>query len=77
MLSYLGKHTIPILVAHKMPLVVFQSKLGIISVCLKEGNIFLQFFFALFISICSIALSILAYKVIARFLPILYGESKQ
>ena len=76
LLSYLGKHTIPILVAHKMPLVVFQSKLGIISTCLKNGNSFLQFSLALLMAICSIALSILAYKIVSKFLPILYGENK-
>lgn len=76
-LSYLGKHTIPILVVHKMPLVVFQSKFGIISTYLKEGNIFCQISLSLIMAICSILLSILAYKVICRFMPIVYGEDKK
>lgn len=76
-LSYLGKHTIPILVVHKMPLVVFQSKLGIISTYLKEGNIFYQISLSLIMAVCSILLSILVYKVICRFLPIIYGEDKK
>lgn len=75
--SYLGKHTIPILVVHKMPLVVFQSKLGIISTYLKTGHILIQLSLALLIAIISIALSLLAYKIVSRFLPILYGESKK
>lgn len=77
MLSYLGKHTIPILVIHKMPLVVFQSKLGVISTCLKTGNIFVQFILALLMAIIVILLSLLSYKIIIRFLPILYGETKK
>lgn len=76
-LSYLGKHTIPILVAHKMPLVVFQSKLGIISTYLKTGNLLVQLSLALLMAIVSIALSLLAYKVVSKFLPILYGEAKK
>lgn len=76
-LSYLGKHTIPILVVHKMPLVVFQSKLGIISTYLKTGNTLIQFSLALLMAIAAIVLSLFAYKVINRFLPILYGESKK
>lgn len=76
-LSYLGKHTIPILVVHKMPLVVFQSKLGVISTYLKTGNILAQLSLALLMSIASIFLSLLAYQVISRFLPILYGEDKK
>ncbi|MCI9247454.1 MAG: acyltransferase family protein [Clostridia bacterium] len=75
-LSYLGKHTIPILVVHKMPLVVFQSKLGIISTYLKTGNIFVQLSLALLMAISSILLSLLAYKIVSKFLPILYGETK-
>lgn len=75
-LSYLGKHTIPILVIHKMPLVVFQSKLGIISTYLKTGNIAVQFSLALLMAIASIALSLLAYKIVSKFLPVLYGETK-
>ena len=75
-LSYIGKHTIPILVLHKMPLVVFQSKLGIISTYLKQGNIFYQISLSLIMAIVSIILSILAYKIISRFLPIMYGENR-
>lgn len=76
-LSYLGKHTIPILVVHKMPLVVFQSKLGIISTYLKQGNILWQISLSLIMAICSIILSIIVYKVISRFLPIMYGEDRK
>lgn len=76
-LSYLGKHTLPILVVHKMPLVVFQSKLGIISTYLKTGNIFVQLSLALLMAMTAIALSLLAYKIVSKFLPILYGESKK
>ncbi len=76
-LSYIGKHTIPILVVHKMPLVVFQSKLGIISIYLKQGNIFYQISLSLIMAVCSILLSILAYKTIVKFLPIIYGENKK
>ena len=76
-LSYLGKHTIPILVVHKMPLVLFQSKLGIISTWLKTGNILVQFTLALLIAVTSIVLSLIAYQIISKFLPILYGESKK
>lgn len=76
-LSYLGKHTIPILVVHKMPLVVFQSKLGIVSTYLKTGTIAVQLSLALLMAIASIALSLLAYKIVSKFLPILYGESKK
>lgn len=75
-LSYLGKHTIPILVVHKMPLVIFQSKLGIISTYLKQGNLFYQISLSLVMAIASIIVSILIYKVISRFLPIMYGEEK-
>ena len=60
-----------------MPLVVFQSKLGIISTYLKTGNTLIQFSLALLMAIAAIVLSLFAYKVINRFLPILYGERKK
>lgn len=76
LLSYLGKHTIPILVIHKMPLVVFQSKLGIISTYLKTGTVPIQIALALLMATFSIFLSLLVYHIISKFFPIIYGETK-
>lgn len=76
-LSYLGNHSIPILVVHKMPLIVFQSKLGIISTYLKIGNILVQLSLALLMAIVATLLSLLAYKIVSKFFPILYGEAKK
>lgn len=73
-LSYLGKHTIPVLVTHKMPLVFFQTYFGVITYYLKNGNSILQFSCAIFISVLSIILSIIVYKIINKYFPILYGN---
>jgi len=73
-LQFLGKHTIPILVVHKMFLIVFQAKAGSFSFYLKNGPIFLQFVFGIVISVFAIGLSILTYKIIDKFFPIVYGE---
>lgn len=75
-LSYLGKHTIPILVAHKMPLVVFQTYFGPISYYLKNGNTISQLLCSILITVLSIICSLIAFHIINKFLPIIYGNDR-
>lgn len=76
-LSYIGKRTIPILVVHKMPLVVFQTYLEPISYYLKNGNTISQLLCSILITILSIICSLIAFNIINKFLPIVYGNDKQ
>lgn len=76
-LSYIGKHTVPILVVHKMPLVVFQTYFGPISYYLKNGNTLSQLLCSVFITILSLICSLIAFHIINKFLPIAYGNDKQ
>ena len=75
-LSYIGKHTIPILVVHKMPLVVFQTYLGPISYYLKNGNTITQLSISILITVLSIICSLIAFYIINKFLPIIYGNDR-
>lgn len=76
-LSYLGKRTIPILVVHKMPLVVFQTYFGIISYYLKNGNTILQLICSIFITVLAIICSLIAFYIINYFFPIFYGNERK
>lgn len=76
-IKYLGRHTIPILVMHKMPLVFFQSKIKFINAFLTKGNTPTQLITSLIICIISIALSIIAYKITYKYCPFIYGEAKK
>ena len=64
-----------ILIFHKLLIVLFQSKLGIISRLLKSSNAFIEFSICLLVSALTIAFSILITKIIKLFLPILVGEN--
>jgi len=77
LMSYIGMNTLPILVFHKMPLVVFQSSLGELSVLLKTGPALTELSLAVLFVILSIASSLIAYEVIMRICPIIYGETKR
>lgn len=76
-LPYLGIHTIPILVFHKMPLIVFQSKIKFTSSYLKRGTVIQELSMAFVVVVLVIISSLILYKCISRFLPVLYGEDKK
>ena len=75
--SYIGINTLPILVFHKMPLVVFQSSLGPVSEMLQAGPAFAELVLALIFVALSIICSLIAYQIMIRICPIIYGETKR
>jgi fucose 4-O-acetylase-like acetyltransferase len=75
LLEYIGKNTMGILIFHKLLIVLFQSKLGIVSTLMKNSNIFIEALISLLVSILAIAFSILATKIVKLFFPILVGET--
>lgn len=77
LMSYIGVNTLPILVFHKMPLVVFQSKLGMLSTMLKTGPAPAELGLAILFVILSIISSLIAYEVAMRICPVIYGETKR
>lgn len=72
--EYIGKNTMGILIFHKLLIVLFQSKLGIISRLMKNSNILVEILICLFVSALTIAFSLLATKTIKYVFPILVGE---
>ncbi len=76
-LKYLGNVTIPILTVHKMPIVFMQAYLGVISKRLKTGLVFEQLLYGLIFSFIAILVSIIFYKVVNRYFPFVYGNSKK
>ena len=73
-LAYLGMHTIPFLVMHKMPIVFFQAKMPYISDWLRYGNGFVQFATAVGVMLATIGLCMLVYKAVVRKLPWMFGK---
>ena len=74
-LAYLGVHTIPFLVMHKMPIVLFQTKVPYISQALRAGTWPVQLAASIFVVAATIGLCLLVYKITVKKLPWIYGES--
>ncbi len=57
--SKIGKHTLEILVFHKSVILIFQRLLGGVSFYLLNGSLLIQFGLSMFVTVVSIAFSIL------------------
>ena len=76
MLSYLGKISLPILLLHKPIILLFQTKLGIITNYMISSNIYMELLLCIFCLIISFVFCILFYNISHKYFPILYGELK-
>lgn len=74
--SLFGKYTLGILIFHKPIVVLFQTKIGSIANNLKYGDFIIQIILGLFISIITILISVIIYKISLKYFPILYGKRK-
>ena len=76
-LEYIGKNTMAILVFHKLIIVIFQSKLGIISQTLINSNFFIEIVVAIIVTVISTFFCLVIGECIRKVLPILIGEKKK
>ena len=72
-LSYIGKNTMSILIFHKLIILVFQTKLGIISKLLINSNFYVEFIIGIIVMFITIIVSIVIGKTIKKYFPILIG----
>lgn len=75
-LEYLGRNTMGILIFHKIMILVFQSKLGLISRWLLNSNIFIEIILSILIVIISIAISLIATEIVRKIFPMAIGEKR-
>ena len=75
-LEYIGKNTIGILIFHKIIILVFQTKLGLISNLLKNSNVVIEFILSITIVTISIICSLIANEVTRKILPLAIGEKQ-
>ncbi len=76
-LAYIGAHTIPFLVMHKMPIVFFQSKMPLTSEALRFGTAEEQFLASVLVAVVTIMLCHAVYQFVVKKLPQLawvFGE---
>lgn len=75
-LEYIGRNTLGALIFHKLVILVFQTKLGIISKLLRNSNIFIELTLGIIIAILSIIFSLAINEFIKKYIPILLGEKR-
>lgn len=74
LLEYIGRNTMGILIFHKLVILVFQTKVGVISSLLRNSNFITELAMGLVVSAISILCSLIAATIIRRLLPVLIGE---
>ena len=75
-LEYIGKNTLGILIFHKLIILIFQTKLGIITELLKNSNTVIELLISLFIVLVSIVFSLVITEILRKIAPYTIGESK-
>lgn len=63
-LEFIGKNTMSILIFHKLPIILFQTRIKFLSNMLKDSNIFLELGIGIIVSIISILLSIIIMNIL-------------
>ncbi len=76
-LESIGQNTMGVLIFHKIVLLLFQSKLGIISKLLINSNLLTELLLAIICLICSIFISLIITKIIKKICPFMIGEKKE
>lgn len=76
-IQYMGKRTMSILIFHKVFVLIFQTKLGIVSQLLKQGSTVEQIAMSSITVICSIGLSLVIEKIVNRICPWILGNTKK
>ncbi len=75
-LEYIGRNTMGILIFHKLVVLIFQTKLGIISNLLRNSNVFIEIFVSIVIVAISISFSLICTEIVRKTFPFLLGEVK-
>lgn len=73
-LEYVGKNTMGILIFHKLFVIVFQTKCGILSKYIMSSNLVIEVSLAIIVSIISILGSLLITYIIKKRYSFLLGE---
>ena len=75
LLEYAGRNTMSIMVFHKLPIIVFQTKLGRLSELLISSNLWIEVTMGIIVSMFAAMCALLAGQVLKRIAPYSIGES--
>lgn len=76
-LEYIGKNTMGILIFHKLIIIVFQTKLGIISSMMLNSSICVEILICILVTIISLLFSLIITYIIKNIFPVLLGGKKE
>lgn len=74
LLEYIGRNTMGILIFHKIVVLLFQTKMGIISSVLRNSNLIYEILLATMVTLLSIFFSLVITCFIRKSFPLLIGE---
>ncbi|MDD3304283.1 MAG: acyltransferase family protein [Clostridia bacterium] len=74
--EYIGKNTLGILIFHKLFVLVFQTKFGVISALLNTGPLIMQILLSFLILVITIILCNIIIKIINIFFPAMLGNKR-
>lgn len=75
-LEYIGKNTMGILIFHKLPILVVQTKLGVISNLLIDSNLLVELAISFLTVALSIFVSLIINYILKKICPITIGEKR-
>lgn len=74
LLEYIGRNTMGILLFHKLIILLFQTKAGVLSRLLINSNLYIEVLLSVLITFISIIVSLGIAYLIKLYFPILIGE---
>lgn len=75
-LEYVGRNTMGILIFHKLIILIFQTKMGIISELLSNSNMIVEMIISIVVVLITIIFSLIATEIIKKIFPLCIGEFK-
>lgn len=76
LLEYIGRNTMGILIFHKLIILVFQAKLGVVSKWLRNSNFLIEMLIGITVVVISVIFSLIATEIVRKILPEFIGEKR-
>lgn len=76
LLEYVGKNTMSVMIFHKLPILLCQTKLGMLTQLLTASNIFIEVMLSTIVAIGATFFALAVGEVLKRIAPFTIGENE-
>lgn len=76
-LEYIGRNTLPIMIFHKLPILVIQTKLGVVSSLLINSNVLVEVMLGLIATAVATLFSVAVAEILRIVAPYSIGEKRK